>query len=70
MQVLAPIVSGRKGTHVKLLEEMKKEGFVRVRIDGELIDLDDDINLDKNKKHNIEVVIDRIIMKEGSCSKA
>jgi len=65
MQVLAPIVSGRKGTHVKLLEEMKKEGFVRVRIDGELIDLDDDINLDKNKKHNIEVVIDRIIMKEG-----
>ena len=44
---------------------MKKEGFVRVRIDGELIDLDDDINLDKNKKHNIEVVIDRIIMKEG-----
>ncbi|MFJ7827652.1 excinuclease ABC subunit UvrA [Psychrobacillus sp. NPDC096623] len=65
MQVLAPVVSGRKGTHVKLLEEMKKEGFVRVRIDGELIDLDDDINLDKNKKHNIEVVIDRIIMKEG-----
>jgi excinuclease ABC subunit A len=65
MQVLAPIVSGRKGTHVKLLEEMKKEGFVRVRINGELIDLDDDINLDKNKKHNIEVVIDRIIMKEG-----
>lgn len=65
MQVLAPIVSGRKGTHVKLLEEMKKEGFVRVRINGELTDLDDDINLDKNKKHNIEVVIDRIVMKEG-----
>lgn len=65
MQVLAPVVSGRKGTHAKLFEEMKKEGYVRVRIDGELIDLDDDINLDKNKKHNIEVVIDRIIMKEG-----
>lgn len=65
MQVLAPIVSGRKGTHVKLLEDMKKQGYVRVRIDGELIDLDDDINLDKNKKHNIEVVIDRIVMKEG-----
>ena len=43
MQVLAPIVSGRKGTHVKLLEDMKKQGFVRVRIDGEIIDLDDDI---------------------------
>ncbi|ALC84504.1 excinuclease ABC subunit A [Bacillus sp. FJAT-22090] len=65
MQVLAPIVSGRKGTHVKLLEDMKKQGYVRVRIDGELIDLDDDINLDKNKKHSIEVVIDRIVMKEG-----
>ncbi|PZX04893.1 excinuclease ABC subunit A [Psychrobacillus insolitus] len=65
MQILAPIVSGRKGTHIKLFEEMKKQGYVRVRIDGELIDLDDDINLDKNKKHNIEVVIDRIVMKEG-----
>ena len=65
MQVLAPVVSGRKGTHVKLLEDMKKQGFVRVRVDGELIDLDDDINVDKNKKHNIEVVIDRIVMKEG-----
>ncbi|QFF99993.1 excinuclease ABC subunit UvrA [Psychrobacillus glaciei] len=65
MQVLAPIVSGRKGTHVKLLEDMKKQGYVRVRVDGELMDLDDDINLDKNKKHNIEVVIDRIVMKEG-----
>lgn len=65
MQILAPIVSGRKGTHIKLMEDMKKQGYVRVRIDGELIDLDDDINLDKNKKHNIEVVIDRIVMKEG-----
>lgn len=65
MQILAPIVSGRKGTHVKLLEDIKKQGYVRVRVDGELIDLDDDISLDKNKKHNIEVVIDRIIIKEG-----
>ena len=65
MQILAPIVSGRKGTHIKLLEDMKKEGYVRVRINGDLIDLDDDINLDKNKKHNIEVVIDRIVIKEG-----
>ncbi|WP_342559856.1 excinuclease ABC subunit UvrA [Psychrobacillus sp. FSL W7-1457] len=65
MQILAPIVSGRKGTHVKLLEDMKKQGYVRVRINGDLIDLDDDITLDKNKKHNIEVVIDRIVIKEG-----
>ncbi|EGA89706.1 excinuclease ABC subunit A [Planococcus donghaensis MPA1U2] len=65
MQILAPIVSGRKGTHLKLLEDIKKQGYVRVRVDGELIDLDDDITLDKNKKHNIEVVIDRIILKEG-----
>ncbi len=65
MQILAPIVSGRKGTHAKVLEDIKKQGYVRVRVNGELIDLDDDINLDKNKKHNIEVVIDRIIMKDN-----
>jgi excinuclease ABC subunit A len=65
MQILAPVVAGRKGTHAKLLEDIKKQGYVRVRVDGDLIDLDDDINLDKNKKHSIEVVIDRIIMKEG-----
>ncbi|AYC30124.1 excinuclease ABC subunit UvrA [Paenisporosarcina cavernae] len=63
MQILAPIVSGRKGTHVKLLEEIKKQGFVRVRVNGDLIDLDDDIQLEKNKKHNIEVVVDRIVVK-------
>ncbi|MBZ5202475.1 excinuclease ABC subunit UvrA [Planomicrobium chinense] len=65
MQILAPIVSGRKGTHAKLLEDIKKQGYVRVRVNGDLVDLDDDINLDKNKKHSIEVVIDRVIMKEG-----
>ncbi|HEX5565078.1 MAG TPA: excinuclease ABC subunit UvrA, partial [Sporosarcina sp.] len=65
LQVLAPIIKGRKGTHTKLLEDIKKEGYVRVRVDGELRDLDDDINLDKNKKHDIEVVIDRIVIKEG-----
>ncbi|MCY9546128.1 excinuclease ABC subunit UvrA [Lysinibacillus xylanilyticus] len=65
MQLLAPMVSGRKGTHVKLLEDLKKQGFVRVRIDNELRDLDDAIELDKNKKHSIEVVIDRVVMKEG-----
>ncbi|MEK5230821.1 excinuclease ABC subunit UvrA [Lysinibacillus sp. FSL K6-0232] len=65
MQLLAPMVSGRKGAHVKLLEDLKKQGFVRVRIDGELRDLDDEIELDKNKKHSIGVVVDRVVMKEG-----
>jgi excinuclease ABC subunit A len=65
MQVLAPIVSGKKGTHVKLLENIKKEGFVRVRVDGEMLDLEEDITLEKNKKHSIEVVVDRIVVKDG-----
>lgn len=65
LQVLAPIVKGRKGAHVKLFEEVKKEGYVRVRVNGETYDLDDDIALNKNKKHNIEVVIDRIVLKAG-----
>lgn len=64
IQVLAPIVSGRKGTHAKLFEDIRKEGYVRVRINGEIVDLDDNIDLNKNKKHTIEVVIDRIVMKE------
>lgn len=66
MQILAPIVSGRKGTHAKMLEDVKKQGYVRVRVNGDLMDLDDDINLDKNKKHDIEIVIDRVVMKEDS----
>ena len=65
MQLLAPIMEGRKGTHVKLLEDLKKQGYVRARINGELRDLDDNIDLDKNKKHTIEVVIDRVVMKAG-----
>ncbi|MEK4228456.1 excinuclease ABC subunit UvrA [Solibacillus sp. FSL H8-0538] len=65
MQLLAPIVEGRKGTHVKLFEDLKKQGYVRVRVNGELRDLDDNIELDKNKKHTIEVVVDRVVMKEG-----
>lgn len=65
LQVLAPIVSGRKGTHVKVLEDIKKQGFVRVRVDGEMLDLSDEIELEKNKKHTIEVVVDRIVVKEG-----
>ena len=64
LQILAPIVQGRKGTHVKVLDDLKKQGFVRVRADGELRDLDDDITLDKNKKHTIEAVIDRIVIKD------
>jgi excinuclease ABC subunit A len=65
LQILAPLVSGRKGTHVKVLEDVKKQGYVRVRVDGEMYDLGDDIELEKNKKHSIEVVIDRIVIKEG-----
>lgn len=63
--MLAPIVSGRKGAHVKVLEQIRKQGYVRVRIDGEMAELSDDIELEKNKKHSIEVVIDRIVVKEG-----
>lgn len=69
MQILAPVVSGRKGTHVKVLEDIKKQGFVRVRVDGEMADLGDEIELEKNKKHSIEVVIDRIVVKEGVASR-
>jgi excinuclease ABC subunit A len=69
IQVLAPVVSGRKGTHVKTLEDIKKQGYVRVRINGEMHDLGDEIELEKNKKHSIEVVIDRIVIKEGVASR-
>ncbi|KKK39446.1 excinuclease ABC subunit A [Mesobacillus campisalis] len=69
MQILAPIVSGRKGMHVKPLEDIKKQGFVRVRIDGEMRDLEEDIELEKNKKHSIEVVVDRIVVKEGAAAR-
>ncbi len=63
IQVLAPLVRGRKGEHREVLEEAKKKGFVRVRIDGEARDLDTDIKLDKNKKHTVEVVVDRLVVK-------
>ncbi|WP_079506777.1 excinuclease ABC subunit UvrA [Mesobacillus jeotgali] len=65
LQIMAPLVSGRKGTHVKVLEDIKRQGYVRVRVDGEMLDLGDEIELEKNKKHSIEVVIDRIVVKEG-----
>ncbi|WP_018930978.1 excinuclease ABC subunit UvrA [Gracilibacillus lacisalsi] len=65
LQILAPVISGRKGTHVKVLEDLQKEGYIRLRIDGEMREISDDIQLDKNKKHSIEVVIDRIVVKDG-----
>ncbi|WP_408007778.1 excinuclease ABC subunit UvrA [Pseudalkalibacillus sp. A8] len=65
LQILAPVVSGRKGEHVKVLENIKKEGYVRVRVDGEITDVSEEIKLEKNKKHSIEIVVDRIVVKEG-----
>lgn len=65
IQILAPIVSGRKGEYVKELENARKSGFVRVRVDGITYDLSEKITMDKNKKHNIEVIVDRLVMKEG-----
>ncbi|AQY50066.1 excinuclease ABC subunit A [Listeria weihenstephanensis FSL R9-0317] len=69
IQILAPIVSGKKGAHKKTLEGVKKEGYVRVRIDGEMYDIGDEIELEKNKKHSIDIVIDRIVVKEGVTSR-
>lgn len=65
IQLLAPVVRGRKGTHAKLLERAKKSGYVRVRIDGNLYELSEDISLDKNIKHNIEIIVDRLVVKPG-----
>ena len=65
IQLLAPVVRGRKGTHAKLLEQAKRSGYVRVQIDGNLYELSEEISLDKNIKHNIEIVVDRLIVKSG-----
>lgn len=65
IQLLAPVVKGRKGEHVKVLEQARKSGFVRVRIDGNLYELSEEIKLDKNIKHLIEIVVDRLVVKEG-----
>jgi len=65
LQILAPIIREKKGEHKKIFENIKKEGFVRVVVDGEMYDIGEDIKLDKNKKHTIEVVVDRIIIREG-----
>ncbi len=65
IQILAPIVRGRKGEHVKVLDRAKRSGYVRVRIDGNMYELAEEIKLDKNIKHTIEIVVDRLVMKEG-----
>ncbi len=65
LQLLAPVVRGRKGEHVKVLDRAKKAGYVRVRIDGSLYDVTEEIKLDKNIKHNIEIIVDRLVVKEG-----
>ncbi|WP_188454117.1 excinuclease ABC subunit UvrA [Virgibacillus oceani] len=65
LQILAPVVSGRKGEHVKIIEKLKQEGYVRIRVDKEMREVTEEIKLEKNKKHSIEVVVDRIVVKEG-----
>ena len=65
IQLLAPVVRGKKGTHAKLLERAKRSGYVRVRVDGSLYELSEEIKLDKNIKHNIEIIVDRLIVKPG-----
>lgn len=65
LQILSPVVRGQKGAHKKLIENIKKEGFVRIRVNGENYEVTDEIDLSKNKKHNIEVVVDRIVIKDG-----
>lgn len=65
MQILAPIVRGRKGQHIRELDNIRKQGYVRVRVDGSIYDLSEEIDLDKNKKHSIEIVIDRLVIKDG-----
>ncbi|MBQ5782311.1 MAG: excinuclease ABC subunit UvrA, partial [Oscillospiraceae bacterium] len=69
IQVLAPVVHGQKGMHIKELDAAKRQGFVRVRVDGNIYDLEEDIVLDKNKKHDIEVVVDRLVIKEDIASR-
>ncbi|HJC62901.1 MAG TPA: excinuclease ABC subunit UvrA [Candidatus Blautia merdavium] len=65
IQILAPVVRGRKGTHAKLFEQARKSGYVRVQVDGNVYELSEEIKLDKNIKHNIEIIVDRLIVKEG-----
>ena len=69
IQVLAPVVRGRKGEYTKQLQEFQKEGFIRVRIDGQMYELSDDIELDRKKKHNIDLIVDRLVIKEDIISR-
>ena len=65
IQLLAPVVRGRKGEHVKVLEQARKSGYMRARIDGNLYELSEEIKLEKNIKHNIDIIVDRLVVKEG-----
>ena len=65
LQIIAPVVRGNKGEHVKLLEQIRKDGYVRVKVDGQTYDINEVPPLEKNKKHNIDVIVDRIVLKEG-----
>lgn len=65
LQLLAPVVRGKKGEHQKVFEDIKKGGYVRARVNGEVMDVNEDIKLEKNKKHNIEIIVDRLVVKEG-----
>ena len=69
IEIMAPVIHGEKGTHKDLLEELRKDGYVRAKIDGETLDLNEEINLEKNKKHNINVIVDRLVIKEDSRSR-
>ena len=68
-QVLAPLVRGKKGTHEKVFEQARKDGFVRVRVNGEVVDLTEEFNLDKNKKHEIAIVVDRLVVRPDQASR-
>ncbi len=65
IQILAPLVRGRKGEYAKLLQEVRQDGFVRVRVDGRIFELEEEITLEKNKKHSIEIIVDRLVIREG-----
>jgi len=69
IQIMAPVIRGRKGEYNKLMEDMRKSGYVRVRIDGQMYELSDDITIDKKKKHNIEIVVDRIIIRPDGATR-
>jgi len=65
VQIMAPVVRGRKGEYHKMIEDIRKSGFVRIRVDGNIYDINEEIKMDKNKKHDIEIVVDRLVIKKG-----